>query len=77
VWLAGYNKQVQAKYWKLFKESGWEKYRIVPTTKGADSILEHILVDNPDFSDLDALTRQIEAGALKFIEEVESFLAAH
>jgi hypothetical protein len=74
VWLAGYNKQVQAKYWKLFKESGWEKYRIVPTTRGADSILEHILVGNPDFSDLDALTRQIEAGTLEFIEEVESFL---
>lgn len=77
VWLAGYNKQVQTEYWKLFKESGWNKYRIVPTTKGADSILEYILVDNPDFSDLDTLTRQIEAGTLEFIEEVESFLSAH
>ena len=77
VWLAGYNKQVQKKYWKLFKESDWKKYHIVSTTKGADSILEYILVDNPDFCDLDTLTKQIEAETLKFITDVESFLSAH
>jgi hypothetical protein len=74
-WLAGYNKQVQSKYWKLFKESGWNKYNIVPTTKGVDSIMEYILVDNPDFSDLDFLTNQIEIGTLKFIKDIESYLA--
>lgn len=74
VWLAGNNKQVQSKYWKLFKESGWQKYHLVPTTKGVDSIVEHIIVDNPDFGDLDSLTRQIETGTLKFIQDVESFL---
>ena len=75
VWLFGYNKQVQLKYWKLFKESGWNKYRIVPTTKGVDSIIEHVVADNPDFSDLDTLTKQIEKEALKFIKDVESFLS--
>lgn len=75
VWLAGYNKQVQAKYWKLFKDSGWNKYPIVPTTKGVDSIVENVLVDAPDFSDLDALTKQIESATLKFIKDVESFLS--
>jgi len=25
VWLAGFNKQIQTKYWKLFKESNWNK----------------------------------------------------
>ncbi len=74
VWLAGYNKQVQSKYWKLFKESGWNKYHIVSTTQGVDSIIEYILVDNPDFSDLDTLTKQIERATLKFIKDVESFL---
>ena len=77
VWLAGYNKQIQTKYWKLLKESDWNKYHLVSTTKGADSILEHILVDNPDFSDLDTLTTQIETATLKFIEDVESFLSKH
>ena len=75
VWLAGYNKQVQSKYWKMFKESAWKKYRLVPTTKGVDSILEHVLVDNPDFRDLDKLTRQIEREAMQFIADVEKFLS--
>jgi hypothetical protein len=61
----------------LFKESDWNKYHIVSTTKGVDSIIEYILVDNPDFSDLDILTKQIERGTLKFIKDVESFLSKH
>jgi hypothetical protein len=77
VWLAGYNKQIQTKYWKLFKESDWNKYYIVPTTKGVDSIVEYILVDNPDFSDLDSLTKQIEKGTFKFIKDIEYFLSKH
>jgi hypothetical protein len=75
--LAGYNKQVQSKYWKLFKESDWNKYQLVSTTQGADSILEYVLVDNPDFNDLDTLTKQIERETLKFIKDVESFLSKH
>ena len=77
VWLFGYNKQVQAKYWKLIKESGWNKYRIPKTIKGVDSIIEYNLVDNPDFSNLDTLTKKIERGTLKFIEDVEDFLSKH
>ena len=77
IWLAGYNKQSQAEYWKLLKESGWNKYQLVSTTEGVDAILEHSLVDEPDFSDLEALTTQIEAGTLKFIKDVESFLSKH
>ena len=45
--------------------------------KGVDSIIEGILVENPDFSDLDALTKHIERGTLKFIEDVENFLSTH
>ncbi len=77
VWLAGYNKEVQTKFWKLFKESDWSKYNIVPTTKSVDSILEYILVENPDFSNLDNLTEQIEEGTLKFVKDVENFLSKH
>ena len=77
VWLFGYNKSVQAKYWKLFKESSWSKYRVPSTIEGVDSILEGILIENPDFIDLDALTKQIERGTLKFIEDVEDFLSRH
>jgi hypothetical protein len=77
VWLAGYNKRVQTKYWKLIKESGWKKYHIVPTTRGVDSILEQVLVEKPDFSHLEKLTQQIEKRKLEFIEAVEDFLSQH
>ena len=77
VWLAGYNKQSQQKYWKLFKESNWNKYHFAPNIKGVDYIMDYILVDNPDFSDLDALTKQIEEGTLKFINDVKDFLSKH
>ena len=77
VWLAGNNKQIQSKYWKLFKESGWDKYPIVPTTKGVDAIVEGVLVDGPDFGDLDTLTRQIESATIRFIKDIESFLLKH
>ncbi len=77
VWLAGYNKQIQTKYWKLIKESDWNKYHMPSTTKGNDSIIDYILVDNPDFNDLDMLTKQIEKGTLKFIKDVENFLSKH
>ncbi len=77
VWLAAANKQVQAEYWKLIKDSGWDQYRLVPATQGYDSIIEHVLVANPDFSDLDGLTHQIESGTMNFIKDVEGFLASH
>lgn len=75
-WLAGTNKEIQSKYWKLFKESDWNKYPIVPTTKGVDAIIEYVMVDKPDFNDLNSLTRQIEQTTLKFIEDIESFIKA-
>ncbi len=77
VWLAGYNKQVQTKYWSLFKERDWNQYHLVSTTKGADSILEYVLADEPNFRDLEALTTQIEKGTLKFIKDVEGFLSKY
>jgi len=77
VWLAAANKQVQSKYWALIKDNGWDRYRLVPTVKGHDAIIEYVLVKEPDFRDFDALTEKIEHGTLKFIEDVEHFLAEH
>ena len=36
--------------------------------------MEHILVENPDFRDLDSLTKQIERGTMNLIKDVEDFL---
>ena len=75
VWLAGVNKGVQSEYWQVIKDSGWNQYCLVPTTQGADAIIEHILVETPNFDDLEELTRQIEKGILIFIMDIEEFLA--
>jgi hypothetical protein len=75
IWLAGANRQVQAKHAKLLRESGWNKYRMPSPGKGVDAIVEHTLVENPDFGDLDALTKTIEKGTLAFIKDVERVLS--
>jgi hypothetical protein len=74
-WLAGYNKRIQKQYWKLFKDNGQDGFRVPSTTEGVDSIIESVLVENPDFGDLDTLTKQIEKGTLRFIQDVENILS--
>jgi len=73
VWLSASNKKVQTKYWNLVKEKNWNKYGIPSTTKWVDSIIEHVLVENPDFSDLDKLTKQLEDKTLNFIKDLNVF----
>jgi hypothetical protein len=74
VWLSAVNKKVQKQYWKQIKELEHEPYHIVPTIQGYDSILECILVDQPDFVDLDQLTLEIERGTIKFIDDIDRIL---
>jgi len=74
VWLAGVNKSVQTEYWNMIKDCAWNKYPLVATTQGADAIIEHVLVDQPDFEDMDNLTKTIEQETLKFITDLDDFL---
>jgi hypothetical protein len=74
VLLAGYNREAQAKYWKLFKENGFDKYTLSEEASEADRFLSQTIAENPDFSDKEALTNQIADSTLKFIEDVECFL---
>ncbi len=75
VWLSGMNRQVLAEYWKLFTDSGWNTYRIIPQGPGVDSVLEHVLVTGPNFDDLEGLTNKIDQGTQKFIRDIEAFLS--
>jgi hypothetical protein len=76
VWLSAANKTIQKQYWKMIIDSGWNKYRIPPTIKGIDSIIEKNLIENPDFHDLDKLTNQIEQRAINFIADIEHYLSS-
>jgi hypothetical protein len=74
IWLSGINKQIQTKYWNILKSKDLNIYQLPKTLKGADSIIEYVLTDNPDFNDSEALTRQIESGALKFIKDIKELI---
>jgi hypothetical protein len=76
-WLSGANRQVQRKYWELFRDSRWIEYRVVTPAKGVDSIIECNLAEDFDFGDLDNLTASIEEGTVKFINDVENFFSDH
>lgn len=75
VWLAGNNQQMQAKYWKIIKASDWKVYPLTPLGERVDAIIRHPLVEEPDFDELDNLTKQIEQGTLKFIEDIRNFFS--
>jgi hypothetical protein len=75
VWLSGRNRNVQVETSRLLQESGWQSYPLTPDPDKADSILEKVLVENPDFSDIQKLTQKITGGTREFIHDVESFFA--
>lgn len=58
----------------MFKEIDWDKYQIPTTTKNVFSIVEHTLVAQPNFDDLDILTSQIESETIKFIADIKNDL---
>ncbi|MFR9165698.1 MAG: DUF7000 family protein [Dysgonomonas sp.] len=57
IWLLGQTIPIQEKYWQYFKTTKWNKNR---TTKPQYSILETVLIDKPNFNDLEKLSKQIE-----------------
>lgn len=74
IWLSGINKQIQTKYYYHFKSKKPGNYYLPPSLRGADSIIEYTLEDNPDFNDPESLTKHIESGALKFISDIKELI---
>jgi len=70
-WLMGQNSETQKKYWNLMKESFWNQERIdMPKY----AVLEVVLVDKPNFDDLDTLTTKITEEAVCASEEILNYL---
>ncbi len=76
VWLTGTTLKVRSDYWKTLKEKDLGEYRISSEILGLAPIVEHDLMSNPDFDNLNSLTKQIENGTIDFIKEIESFLTS-
>jgi hypothetical protein len=75
VWLSGRNRKVQETAARSIRQAGWQAYHLTPEPGKADSVLNHVLVEDPDFSDLDKLTDRIKQGTLQFIEDLEGFFS--
>lgn len=71
LWLLGQNAEVQHHYWELLKTTKWNAGR---TDMPKYSALEVILMENPDFNDLHALSDKIETATQNTIEEIMPYL---
>ncbi len=69
IWLAAQNKQIQKIYWEIFKNSDWNKYHIPQSTSEGFSIVDDVLIENPNLDD-DSLTEHIESKSLQFIRDI-------
>ena len=67
VWLLGNTKPTQKKYWELLKTSKWNKAK---TEVPKYSVLESVLVENPDFNNLELLTEKIENQTIQVSDEI-------
>lgn len=75
IWLAGQNRQIQKQCWSFFKDSNWSKYPVPNNITAGFSIVDSILVANPNFNDADKLILQIEAKAMAFIQGIADAMA--
>jgi len=74
VWLSGQNKEIRRKYKEFFRNNGFKKYTIFSATEDNLSIIEHSLIKNPNFDNLDYITEQIEEKTMIFINKILDFI---
>ncbi|MFV0538633.1 MAG: DUF7000 family protein [Dysgonomonas sp.] len=71
LWLMGQNQTIQNRYWNLLRTSKWNKDLI---TKPKYSFLEVILIENPDFNDLNSLTKNLEDKTISLSQEIIEYI---
>jgi hypothetical protein len=74
-WLGGSNRKIQADYIERMSHKDIGNYKLSKVLPGVDSIIESILVEKPDFNNLDSLKLQIEKRVIKFIADITSLLS--
>lgn len=71
LWLMGQNAKIQRKYWDILKATKWNKDQILMPKY---SVLEAVLIENPDFNDPDTLSLNIEEKVNHITGEIIQFL---
>ena len=67
LWLLAQNAEAQQRYWQEFKHLKWNQDK---TEMPQYSVLEVVLVDDPDFTDLDDLAEEILSRAVELTVEI-------
>lgn len=67
IWLLGQTIPIQEKYWQYFKATKWNENT---TSRPQYSILETIIIAEPNFNDLEELSKQIENKLTSVTEEI-------
>lgn len=70
------NKKVQKKVIDFLKKVKFDQYPISESQTGVDSIIESVLIEQPDFDQPEQLASQIENNVLDFIDNVSNILKA-
>lgn len=74
VWLSGNNRKIQAEYIKQLSHTNIEGYQLSKVKPGVDSIIELIIVKQPDFDHPIDLKNQVITSTLKFIDDIIRFI---
>jgi len=72
--LSGQNKSIRKKYWQIFKGGDWNHYTMADSIENSLMIIHHTLIENPDYSDTQILTQQIEKESLNFMNDLRGIL---
>jgi hypothetical protein len=73
-WLGGNNRKLQAEFIDQLGKKDIGKYTLSKAAPGVDSIIEAILVEDPDFDKLEDLKMQIENHTIEFINDMTAIL---
>jgi len=74
VWLSGTNRKIQAEYIKLMSHKDIGGYKLSQVMPGVDSIIDVILIEQPDFDHPEELKKQIEKEAINFIDDITTLI---
>jgi hypothetical protein len=74
VWLGGTNRKIQGEYIKRLSHNNLGEYQLSRVYPGVDSIIESVIVEQPNFDQPDALRDQIEDKTIMFINDMRSIL---
>ncbi len=71
LWLMAHNEKEKTKYWNQLKDTPWNEEK---KEEMKYSVIEAVIIANPDFSDLDKLSKQIIAESLIEMEKINPYL---